>query len=118
MRETLHAEIAAVALGMAIARRRPRPGLTHHSDRGIQYACEAYRQTLAASDILPSMSRKGGSLDNAPMEIFFHSMKVERARHRRYATRAEARRDLFAYTRRLHSELGYITPNKAELHGA
>lgn len=98
--------------------------MIHHSDRGIQYACEAYRQTLAASGITPSMSRKGDCLDNAPMESFFHSMKVERVHHRRYATRAEARRDLFAYiksfynTRRLHSALGYITPNEAELHAA
>lgn len=124
MRETLHAEIATAALDMAIARQRPRPGLVHHSDRGIQYACEAYRQTLAASRILPSMSRKGDCLDNAPMESFFHSLKVERVHHRRYATRAEARRDLFAYiegfynSRRLHSALGYITPSEAELHAA
>lgn len=120
MRDTLHAEIALSALDMAIERQRPGPGLIHHSDRGIQYACEAYRQTLAAAEILPSMSGKGNCLDNAPMESFFHSLKVERVHARRYATRAEARRDLFAYiegfynSRRLHSALGYITPSEAE----
>lgn len=120
MRDTLHAEIALSALDMAIERQRPGPGLIHHSDRGIQYACEAYRQTLAAAEFLPSMSGKGNCLDNAPMESFFHSLKVERVHTRRYATRAEARRDLFAYiegfynSRRLHSALGYITPSEAE----
>ena len=62
-----------------------------------QYACEPYREALAAAKITPSMSRKGNCLDNAPMESFFHSLKVERVHHRVYATRAEARRDLFAW---------------------
>ena len=59
MRETLHAEIALDALDMAIKRQRPAPGLIQHSDRGIQYAADAYRQALAAAGITPSMSRKG-----------------------------------------------------------
>src|SRR5271168_3877068 len=58
MRETLHAEIALAALNMATQRQRPAPGLIHHSDRGIQYAAEAYRTVLARSGITPSMSRK------------------------------------------------------------
>ena len=78
MRETLHTQIALDALNMAVARQRPPPGLIHHSDRGIQYAAEAYRQALAASGITPSMSRKGDCWDNAPMESFFHTLKTER----------------------------------------
>ena len=66
------------------------------------------------------MSRKGNCLDNAPMESFFHSLKVERVHHRVYATRAEARRDLFGWiegwynTHRLHSALGYRSPAAVE----
>ncbi len=120
MRETLHASIALEALDMAIKRQRPAPGLIQHSDRGIQYAADEYRQALAAAKITPSMSRKGNCLDNAPMESFFHTLKVERVHHRVYATRDEARRDLFAYiegfynSRRLHSAIGYRSPADME----
>ena len=120
MRERLYTEIALEALNMAIERQRPAPGLIHHSDRGIQYAAEAYRQALARSGISPSMSRKGDCLDNAPMESFFHTLKTERVHHRIYPTRANARRDLFQYiegfynSRRLHSALGYLSPAHAE----
>ena len=120
MRETLHTEIALEALAMAIERQRPAPGLIHHSDRGIQYAAEAYRRVLARFGITPSMSRKGDCLDNAPMESFFHTLKTERVHHRIYPTRTDARRDLFQYiegfynSRRLHSALGYLSPAHAE----
>ena len=88
--------------------------------RGIQYAAEAYRRALVRSGITPSMCRKGDCLDNAPMESFFHTLKTERVHHRVYATRTEARRDLFHYiegfynSRRLHSALGYLSPAHAE----
>ncbi len=124
MRETLHTEIATEALAMAIERQRPAPGLIHHSDRGIQYAAEAYRQRLVQSGITPSMSRRGDCLDNAPMESFFHTLKAERVHHRVYPTRADARRDLFGYiegfynSRRLHSSLDYISPAEAERRAA
>lgn len=139
VRDTLHADIALDALDMAIKRQRPAPGLVHHSDRGVQYAADAYRQALAAAGITPSMSRKGNCLEfkpvrasgsndpvdhskaqNAPMESFFHTLKVERVHHRVYATRDDARRDLFAYiegfynSRRLHSGIGYRSPADME----
>jgi len=120
MRETLHAGIAVEALRMAIKRQRPAPGLIQHTDRGVQYAADAYRQVLASAGITPSMSRRGNCLDNAPMESFFHTLKVERVHHRVYATRDEARRDLFGYIegfynpRRLHSALGYRSPADME----
>ena len=124
MRQTLHTEIAIDALNMAIERQRPPPGLIHHSDRGIQYAAEAYRQVLAQSGISPSMSRKGNCWDNAPMESFFHTLKTERVHHRVYATRDQARRDLFQYIEgfynphRLHSALGYLSPAEMERRAA
>ena len=120
MRDTLHAEIAMDALTMALERQRPAAGLLHHSDRGIQYAAEAYRQSLAAAHIIPSMSRKGNCWDNAPMESFFHTLKTERAHHHFYHTRDQAKRDIFAYiegfynSHRLHSALGFLSPADME----
>jgi len=82
---------------MAISAQRPGAGLIHHSDRGVQYASHDYRAALAAAAITASMSRKADCYDNAPMESFFHTLKTERVHHRKYATRAEAQRDIFAY---------------------
>lgn len=124
MRDSLHTRITLEALTMAIQRQRPAPGLVHHSDRGIQYAAEAYRSELAAAGITPSMSRKGDCRDNAPMESFFQTLKTERVHHRVYATREQARRDSFAYiegfynSHRLHSALGYISPAEMERNAA
>lgn len=95
-------------------------GIICHSDRGSQYAAEASRKQLADMKATPSMSRTGCCYDNAPMESLFHTLKVELVHQRRWATRDEARRDLFAYIegyynpQRIHSALGYITPEQAE----
>ena len=116
MRQTLQTEIALNALNMAVERQRPAPGLIHHSDRGIQYAAEAYRSVRARSGITPSMSRKGDRWDNAALESFFHTLKTERVHQCVYATRDQARRDQLGYIEgfynpgRLHSSLGYINP--------
>ncbi len=83
-------------------------------------AAEAYRKQLAGMGARPSMSRTGCCYDNAPMESFFHTLKVELVHQRRWATRDEARRDLCAYIegyynrQRFHSALGYVTPEQAE----
>jgi putative transposase len=120
MRDHMRTELTLAALIMAVQRQRPRPDLTHHSDRGSQYAAEAYTQLLAAIGATPSMSRTGCCYDNAPMESFFHTLKVELVHQQRWTTREEAKRGLFAYIesyynrQRIHSALGYITPEQAE----
>jgi transposase InsO family protein len=120
MRDHMRAELTLAALMMAAQRQRPASGLICHSDRGSQYAAEAYRKQLAGMGARPSMSRTGCCYDNAPMESFFHTLKVELVHQRRWATRDEARRDLFAYIegyynrQRFHSALGYVTPEQAE----
>ncbi len=120
MRDHLRAELATSALLMAIQRQRPGVGLIHHSDRGVQYACGDYQTALSQVGITASMSRRANPLDNAPMESFFHTLKTELVHHRTYATRDEAKRDLFSYVegfynrQRLHSALDYRTPDQAE----
>ena len=120
MRDYLRTELASSALTMALQRQRPAVGLIHHSDRGVQYASLDYRGALAAAGITASMSRKADCFDNAPMESFFHTLKVELVNQCHWAKRDEARRDLFAYIegyynrRRIHSAIGYKTPEQAE----
>jgi transposase InsO family protein len=97
MREHMRAELTMAALTMAIQRRRPTPGLVHHSDRGSQYAAGEYRKILQAATITQSMSRKGNCWDNAPMESFFGTLKTELVHQCDYPDRDAARRDLFAY---------------------
>jgi putative transposase len=119
MADHLRAGLCVDALVMALQRRRPEPGLVHHSDRGVQYAAEPYRQVLGRHGIEQSMSRKGNCLDNAPMESFFASLKKEHVHHVHFRTRAEARAAVFEYIeifynrQRLHSALGYRTPAEA-----
>jgi putative transposase len=120
MRDHMRTELPQSALMMAIQRQRPEPGLIHHSDRGSQYASHEYQAVLANSGMTPSMSRKGDCWDNAPMESFFHTLKKELVHHQYYATKEEAKRDLFHYIegyynrRRIHSALGYRTPDQME----
>ena len=124
MRDHMRVELVSSALTMAIRQQRPDAGLIHHSDRGVQYASHDYRAALSGAGITASMSRKADCYDNAPMESFFHTLKTELVHHRQYNTRAEARRDLFAYIEgfynrtRLHSAIGYISPIQMELKAA
>ena len=91
MSERLKSTLCEDALKMVIRNRRPPKGLIHHSDRGVQYACGDYRKLLRLHRINASMSRKGNCLDNAPMESFFGSLKIELVHRTRFATRREAR---------------------------
>jgi len=108
------------ALDMADVNRRPPRGLLFHSDRGSQYASGDVRDWLVARGIRQSMSGTGNCYDNAPMESFWHSMKVEETHGQNFATRAEAKHCVFAYiegwynTTRMHSSLGYQSPTQFE----
>jgi transposase InsO family protein len=112
----LDAALVIAALQMALRQRRPSRPLIVHSDRGSQFACHAYRQTLATHGLLASMSRKGNCYDNAFIESFWSSLKYEAVFGRRFATRDEARSAIFDYIegfynrRRLHSSLGFTSP--------
>jgi putative transposase len=116
----LRAELPLEALRMALTHRKPAGELLHHSDRGVQYASEAYQSLLAAHGIEPSMSRKGNCWDNAVVESFFSTLKRELVHHEDYADREEARRSLFEYIevfynrKRRHSTLGYRSPAEFE----
>jgi putative transposase len=116
MRERMTKELVIDALRMAWFRRRPPPGLIHHSDRGSQYCSHDFRKQLAAYGMLASMSRKGNCWDNATSESFFNSLKNERVHGSRYETRDAARADLFDYVEvfynrsRRHSALGGQSP--------
>jgi putative transposase len=109
------------ALDMAVRDRAPAAGVIHHSDRGSQYASHDFRKALADAGIVASMSRKACCYDNAVVESFWHSLKVEMVYRRRFATRAEATTAVFAYIVgfynriRRHSTLGYLSPEAFEL---
>ena len=119
MADHLRAGLCTDALVTALQRRRPEPGLIHHSDRGVQYAAEPYREALKRHGIEQSMSRRGNCLDNAPTESFFASLEKEHVHHARFRGRAEARAAVFEYVevfynrQRLRSALGYRTPAEA-----
>ncbi len=107
------------ALMMAINLRNPPEGLLHHSDRGSQYASEAYQALLHQNDMVCSMSRKGNCWDNSPTERFFSSLKREWLTGNVYPTREDAVRDVRTYmayynSRRLHTTLGDLTPIEFE----
>ena len=120
MSSRMKAQLVCDALQMAIWRRRPKAGLIHHSDRGSQYASKAFRRLLKAHGTQGSMSRKGDCWDNAVVESFFGSLKQERVQWRSYQSRLEAQQDILDYismfynSSRLHSYLGYMSPNDFE----
>lgn len=120
MSDTLHSTAVIDAIGMAFARRRPGAGLVFHSDRGVQLACHACRDLLAARGVVQSMSRAGDCYDNAMMESLWATLKKELTQHETYATRADARAAVFEWIEvwyqreRSHSSLGYLSPEAFE----
>ncbi len=112
------------ALQMAIGQRQPAPGLLHHSDRGSQYASTEYQGQLRDAKMICSMSRKGNCYDNAVVERVFRSLKEEGFTDQPPDTRAEATLSVIDYlamfynSQRLHSTLGYQSPNTFEAQAA
>jgi transposase InsO family protein len=124
MSANMKTELPLAALKMAIQRRRPKRGLIHHSDRGVQYASELYQRKLRQHGIVCSMSKRGDCYDNAVVESFFSTLKRELVYRARWQTRAEARNDLFEYMevfynrKRRHSHDGYLSPVEYEDNAA
>lgn len=120
MASHLRVELVEAALTMAIRQRDPEPGLVHHSDRGVQYCCGEYRGLMEAWGMSASMSRTGDCYDNAPKESFWATLKKELMAEAAFATRAEARAAIFEYIevfynrQRIHSSLGYVSPEQFE----
>ncbi len=121
MGTTLANELVLNALKMARKQRGLPKGLILHSDRGIQYTSKDFQNILAKHGVICSMSRKGNCWDNAVLESFFGSLKVEVIYQNYYEARLQARRDIFEYIEafynreRLHSAIGYMTPEECEL---
>ena len=116
MSESITRQLTLDALAAALGHRTPSPGLLHHSDRGSQYARGDYQALLDAHGLVGSMSRRGNCWDNAVVESFFSTLKIELVYTTDWATRADARAAVFEYLevfyngQRRHSSLGYLSP--------
>ena len=112
----INTELVMRALSMALVHRQPPKGLIFHSDRGVQYASGQFRQALGQAHLVASMSRRGNCYDNATMEAFWSTLKLELIYRRQFENATEVRRAIFDYIevfynrQRLHSALGYHTP--------
>jgi len=116
MADHMRAELVVDALQMAVSRRRPAPGLIHHSDQGSQYVSLAFGQAARDAGIARSMGSRGDCFDNAVAESFFATLKKELVHRRSWPTRRELSGEVFEYieafynrTRR-HSTLDYLSP--------
>jgi putative transposase len=120
MTDPMRAEGGMNALSMALRHRKPAKQLLHHSDRGSQYACGDYQDLLAEHGMTASMSRPGNCYDNAVMESFFSTLKIELAHGEDYANPQQARSSIFEWIevfynrQRRHSSLNYLSPEAFE----
>jgi len=120
MADHMRTDLVSDALKMAVARRLPDQGLLHHSDRGVQYASDDYQHLLHLHQMQSSMSGRGNCWDNACAESFWATLKTELVHHEQYATHEQARQSIFEYIeifynrKRLHSSLGYLSPEAFE----
>ena len=116
MESHLRTELVVDALQMAVWRRKPAPGLVHHSDQGVQYTALSFSERLREVGISPSMGRTGSALDNAMAESFVSTLKAELVSRVEFPTRQVAKTAIFEFletfynSRRLHSALGYKSP--------
>jgi transposase InsO family protein len=121
MSERIDTGLVLKALAMALLHRSPPANVLLHSDRGVQYASGDYRQALGQAGLIASMSRRGNCYDNATMESFWSTLKLELVYRRCFDTRAHARTQIFDYIetfynrQRAHSALGYHSPVDFEL---
>jgi putative transposase len=121
MSERIDTALVLKALAMALLHRCPPANLLLHSDRGVQYASSDYRQTLSQAGLIPSMSRKGNCYDNATMESFWATLKLDLVYRCSFATKSQARAAIFDYIetfynrQRTHSSLDYQSPVDFEL---
>jgi putative transposase len=119
MSRRIDARLTLAALDAAIALRQPPPGCVHHGDRGSQYAAEKYRDRLREARLVGSMGRRGNPYDNAMMESLMKTLKVEGVYPLDFETPEEVAEQLPAFiekynARRLHSSLGYLSPEQYE----
>ena len=120
MHDRPNLQVTLRALDMALERRRPAPGLVHHTDQASLYAAHDYRERMRHHGMVPSMSRKGDCYDNAVAESFFSNLKNELVHHCDFVSREAARAAIFDYIeifynrQRRHQALGYVSPAQFE----
>jgi putative transposase len=113
-------ELTLAAFSVALERRGPVTGCIHHSDRGVQYAAQDYVAALKQAGLVPSMSRKGNPYDNACVESFMKTLKVEEVYLREYRTYQDVLASVPRFieavynAKRMHSSLGYQSPDEFE----
>ena len=116
MSHRIDTDLVLKALAMALLHRQPPAQMLCHSDRGVQYAAGDYRQALAHAGLIASMSRKGNCYDNAAMESFWSTLKLELIYRRNFTTHHQARTEIFDFIecfynpKRLHSALNFLSP--------